>query len=53
MEEPVDLFGQRWTDTGAGTDVTGTGQLDGIDGMEVGQQVFDPFGPKAWNVAQA
>jgi len=52
MEILPHLSGQGWTHARRRGDCLGTGQLNGIDRTEVGQQIAHPIGPQAGDVAE-
>ena len=46
-------MGQGRTHAGCTSNGLRRGQLDGIDGAEVGQEVFDPFGAQSLDFGEA
>ena len=52
VKEPADIPCQGQADPWSLSQCFNRGQLNGIDGMKVGQQVFDPLGTNARDVRQ-
>ena len=53
MEVGPNLLGQGRTHAGCTSNRLGGGHLDGIDGAEVGQELFDPLGTQPLDVREA
>ena len=52
VEKAMDVLRQRQTDTGGLSEGLHRCQLNGVNGVEMGQQIFHPLWTDAWNIGE-